>query len=138
MAGRKTRVSTESVTRIEQVERLILRIRGERVLLEADLVARYGVESKVPVGAVKRNHERFPSDFMFQLSDGEFENLRFHFGTTSSWGGRRYPPYAFTEHRLAMLSSVLRSARAVQVNIGTKAWRAGYSRAAAPVAMNVR
>jgi hypothetical protein len=69
------------------------------------------------VRAVKRSHERFPSDFIFQLSDGEFENLRFHFGTSSSWGGRRYPPYAFTEHGVAMLSSVLRSARAVQVNI---------------------
>jgi len=96
---------------------LILLIRGERVLLDADLAAMYGVETKVLVRAVKRNHERFPSDFMFQLSEGEFENLRFHFGTSSSWGGRRYPPYAFTEHGVAMLSSVLRSARAVQVNI---------------------
>ena len=96
---------------------MILLIRGERVLLDADLAAMYGVETKVLVRAVKRNHERFPSDFMFQLSEGEFENLRFHFGTSSSWGGRRYPPYAFTEHGVAMLSSVLRSARAVQVNI---------------------
>jgi hypothetical protein len=117
MAGRKARASTESVTRIEQVERLILLIRGERILLDEDLAAMYGVETKVLVRAVKRNHERFPSDFMFQISDGEFENLRFHFGTSSSWGGRRYPPYAFTEHGVAMLSSVLRSARAVQVNI---------------------
>jgi len=117
MAGRKARASTESVTPVEQVEQLILLIRGERVLLDADLAAMYGVETKVLVRAVKRNHERFPSDFMFQLSEGEFENLRFHFGTSSSWGGRRYPPYAFTEHGVAMLSSVLRSARAVQVNI---------------------
>jgi phage regulator Rha-like protein len=117
MAGRKARASTESVTPVEQVEQLILLIRGERVLLDADLAAMYGVETKVLVRAVKRNHERFPSDFMFQVSEGEFENLRFHFGTSSSWGGRRYPPYAFTEHGVAMLSSVLRSARAVQVNI---------------------
>ncbi len=117
MAGRKTRASAESVTPVEQVERLILLIRGERVLLDEDLAAMYGVETKGLVRAVKRNHERFPGDFMFQLSEGEFENLRFHFGTSSSWGGRRYLPYAFTEHGVAMLSSVLRSSRAVQVNI---------------------
>ena len=77
----------------------------------------YGIETKVLVRAVKRNQERFPGDFMFQLSQDEFENLRFHFGTSNSWGGRRYPPYAFTEHGIAMLSSVLRSPRAVRVNI---------------------
>jgi hypothetical protein len=60
---------------------------------------------------------RFPEDFMFQLSKEEFDNLRFHFGTSSYWGGRRYPPYAFTEQGVAMLSSVLRSQRAIQVSI---------------------
>ena len=71
----------------------------------------------VLIRAVKRNLPRFPDDFMFQLNEEEFENLRFHFGTSSQWGGRRYLPYAFTEQGVAMLSSVLRSKRAVQVNI---------------------
>jgi hypothetical protein len=69
------------------------------------------------IRAVKRNLPRFPDDFMFQLNEEESENLRFHFGTSSQWGGRRYPPYAFTEQGVAMLSSVLRSKRAIQVNI---------------------
>jgi len=99
MAGRKARASTESVTRIEQVERLILLIRGETVLLDEDLAAMYGVETKVLVRAVKPNHERFRSDFMFQLSEGEFENLRFHFGTSSSWGGGRYLPHSLIDVR---------------------------------------
>ncbi len=86
-------------------------------MLDADLAALYQVETKALVRAVKRNAERFPADFMFQLSEDEFENLRLHSGTSSSWGGRRYLPYAFTEQRVAMLSSVLRSPRAVQVNI---------------------
>jgi hypothetical protein len=86
-------------------------------LLDEDLAVMYGVETKVLVRAVKRNRERFPSDFMFQISKGKFENLRFHSGTSSSWGGRRYPPYVFTEHGVAMLSSILRSAKAAQVNI---------------------
>ena len=75
------------------------------------------METKYLVRAVKRNISRFPEDFMFQLSKEEFTNLRFHFGTSSQWGGRRYPPYAFTEQGVAMLSSVLQSERAVQVNI---------------------
>ena len=79
--------------------------------------APYGVESRILVQAVKRNIERFPEDFMFQLNDGEFENLKSQF-VISSWGGlRRAKPYAFTEQGVAMLSSVLRSKRAVQVNI---------------------
>jgi hypothetical protein len=86
-------------------------------MLDADLAALYQVETKALVRAVKRNAERFPADFMFQLSEDEFENLRLHSGTSSSWGGRRYLPYAFTEQGVAMLSSVLRSARAVRVNI---------------------
>jgi hypothetical protein len=101
----------------ERIERAILVLRGHKAMLDADLAAMYGVETKVLVRAVKRNKDRFPSDFMFQLSQDEFEGLRFHFGTSSSWGGRRYLPYAFTEQGVAMLSSVLRSRRAVQVNI---------------------
>ncbi len=82
-----------------------------------NLAELYGVETKFLVRAVKRNLSRFPADFMFQLNQKEFENLRFHFGTSSQWGGRRYFPYAFTEQGVAMLSSVLNSERAVEVNI---------------------
>ncbi|MBI2113700.1 MAG: ORF6N domain-containing protein [candidate division NC10 bacterium] len=106
-----------SLVPMERIERAILALRGHKIMLDADLASMYGVETKVLVRAVKRNEERFPSDFMFQLSQDEFENLRFHFGTSRSWGGRRHLPYAFTEQGVAMLSSVLRSPRAVQVNI---------------------
>jgi len=102
---------------LEVIEQRILLVRGQKVMLDADLAALYGVETKQLVRAVKRNILRFPEDFMFQLSNDEFENLRYQFGTSSHWGGRRYPPYAFTEHGVAMLSSVLNSPRAVQVNI---------------------
>lgn len=84
--------------------------------MDHDLAELYGVETKVLNQAVKRNIERFPEDFMFQLTQEEFQNLRSQF-VTSSWGGRRTPPYAFTEQGVAMLSSVLRSEPAVQVNI---------------------
>lgn len=99
-----------------QIERYILLVRGEKVMLDADLATLYEVETRVLVQAVKRNISRFPDDFMFQLSKEEFDNLRSQ-SVTSSWGGRRYPPYAFTEQGVAMLSSVLRSKRAVQVNV---------------------
>jgi len=92
----------------ERIERSILLIRYHKVMLDADLAALYGVETKQLVRAVKRNISRFPDDFMLQLSKDEFGNLRYHFGTSSQWGGRRYPPYAFTEQGVAMLSSVLR------------------------------
>lgn len=85
-------------------------------MLDQDLAKLYGVETKVLNQVVKRNIERFPEDFMFQLTEEEFRNLRSQI-VTSSWGGRRTPPYAFTEQGVAMLSSVLRSERAVQVNI---------------------
>ena len=101
----------------ERIERSILLIRGHKVILDADLAALYGVETKQLIRAVKRNLPRFPDDFMFQLNKEESENLRFHFGTSSQWGGRRYLPYAFTEQGVAMLSSVLHSRRAIQVNI---------------------
>jgi hypothetical protein len=97
----------------ERIERLILLIRGHKVMLDTDLAALYGVETGQLVRAVKRNISRFPHDFMFQLSKDEFENLRCHFGTSSQWGGRRYPPYAFTEQGVAMLSSVLNSERGI-------------------------
>jgi hypothetical protein len=99
------------------VERAILLIRGHRVLLDADLAEMYGVDAKILNQAVKRNLGRFPEDFMFRLTQEEIEILRSQIVTSRSWGGRRYLPYAFTEQGVAMLSSVLRSQRAVDVNI---------------------
>jgi len=110
-------VSKQSLLPVAGIEKAIRLVRGQKVMLDANLAGLYGVETKVLVRAVKRNIDRFPADFMFQLSKEEFADLRFHFGTSSEWGGRRYPPYAFTEQGVAMLSSVLRSRRAVQVNI---------------------
>ncbi len=86
-------------------------------MLDADLAGLYGVSTASLNRAVSRNLDRFPGDFMLQLTQDEFANLRCHFGISSSWGGRRHPPCAFTEQGVAMLSSVLRSRRAVQVNI---------------------
>lgn len=99
-----------------QIENKILLIRGEKVLLDRDLAILYGVTTSNLNRAVKRNMDRFPEDFMFQVNKIEFENLKFQFGT-SRWGGTRKNPYAFTELGVAMLSSVLNSKRAVQVNI---------------------
>ena len=101
----------------ERIERRILLVRGHKVMLDKDLADLYGVETKLLNRAVRRNLHRFPDDFMFQLTKEEFDNLRRQIGTSSEWGGRRYPPYAFTEQGVAMLSSVLNSPRAVQVNI---------------------
>ena len=103
---------------VEQIERAILLIRGQKVMLDADLAGLYGVSVGRLNEAVKRNRDRFPADFMFQLSDTEFANLKSQIAISSyGWGGRRHPPYAFTEQGVAMLSSVLKSKRAVHVNI---------------------
>ena len=102
---------------LERIERAILLVRGHKVMLDADLAALYGVATKALVQAVKRNIARFPDDFMFQLTKEEFDDLRSQNVTSSSWGGRRHRPYAFTEQGVAMLSSVLRSDRAIHVNI---------------------
>ena len=101
----------------EAIERRILLIRGQKVMLDSHLAELYEVETKALLRAVKRNAERFPEDFMFTITEAEFAVLRCQFGTSSEWGGRRYLPRAFTEQGVAMLSSVLRSKRAVQVNI---------------------
>jgi len=101
---------------IEVIERKIYLIRGHKVILDEDLAELYNVATKVLVQAVKRNIDRFPDDFMFQLNDQEVRVLRSQI-VTSRWGGRRYAPYVFTEQGVAMLSSVLRSDRAVEVNI---------------------
>lgn len=101
---------------ISGIGELIYLIRGCKVMLDEDLARLYGVSTKALVQAIKRNIRRFPDDFMFQLSDQEVANLRSQI-VTSSWGGRRTAPFAFTEQGVAMLSSVLRSDRAIDVNI---------------------
>jgi hypothetical protein len=134
-------VVDQSLAPADRIEAAILLIRGEKVLLDADLAALYAVETRVLIQAVKRNVERFPPDFMFQLTKEEVDLLRSQFVTSKSAnrlnqgesgilrsqfviskigdprGGRRYPPYAFTEQGVAMLSSVLHSPRAIAVNI---------------------
>src|SRR5215831_950299 len=101
----------------EIIEQKIYLIRGHKVMLSHDLAVLYQVETRVLVQAVKRNIERFPQDFMFQLNESEFSNLKSQI-VTSSWGGaRRSRPYAFTEQGVAMLSAVLKSDRAVEVSI---------------------
>ena len=102
---------------ITPIENQILTVRGQRVMLDRDLAALYRVPTSALNQAVKRNKERFPADFMFRLTKEEAENLRSQFVTSSSHGGRRTLPYAFTEQGVAMLSSVLKSQVAVSVNI---------------------
>lgn len=124
-----------SIAPAEKIESRILLIRGQKVMLDADLAELYGVETKALNRAVRRNLDRFPEDFMFQLTQEEFESLRFQFGTSnlrshfgaskdkkrspegSGRGGRRYRPYAFTEHGAVMLASVLNSPVAVEASI---------------------
>jgi hypothetical protein len=142
MAKRKAARSTgRSLVTAEQIDGSILVIRGQKVLLDEQLAVFYGVETKKLVQAMKRNMSRFPTDFMFQLDREEWVALRSQFATlnvpsnlrsqivtsslrsqfviskTAGRGGRRYAPYAFTEQGVAMLSSVLRSPRAIEVNI---------------------
>ena len=103
---------------IERIEKAIYLIRGEKVMLDRELAALYGVATKALKQAVRRNIDRFPEDFMFVLSATEFEDWRSQFVTSKAdRKGLRYPPMAFTEHGILMLSSVLNSKRAIQVNI---------------------
>ena len=102
---------------IQQITQAIRWVRGEKVLLDFDLAALYGVTTGAVNRAVKRNKERFPADFMFQLIAEETKSLIFQFGISKGRGGRRHFPYAFTEQGVTMLSSVLNSERAVKVNI---------------------
>ncbi|MDP2238710.1 MAG: ORF6N domain-containing protein [Burkholderiales bacterium] len=107
----------KAVIPVERIETRIFLVRGEKVMLSTHLAELYDVEPRALIQAVKRNIERFPQDFMFQLSAGEFANLKSQI-VISSWGGaRRAAPYAFTEQGVSMLSSVLRSKRAVMVNV---------------------
>ena len=114
MASKLT--AKQALVEYEIVVSKIAVVRGQRVMFAQDLAELYGVETKVLMQAVRRNVDRFPQDFLFQLDDQEVTNLRSQI-VTSSWGGTRYRPYAFSEQGVAMLSSVLRSPRAVAVNI---------------------
>ena len=100
----------------ESVISKIYIVRNQRVMMDFDLAEIYGIETKTLKRAVKRNTERFPEDFMFELTQEEFQNLRYQIGT-SSWGGSRYLPFAFTEHGAVMLASVLNSETAIKASI---------------------
>ena len=110
---------------LDVVVQRIFELRGQRIMLDEDLAVLYGVETGALVRAVKRNLDRFPKDFIFQLSENEWENLRCQIGisslrlqkVTSKHGGRRYSPYAFTEHGTLMLSAILNSPRAKEISI---------------------
>lgn len=119
MAKRTTPPPPPPAVVAESIEAQIVLLRGHKVLIDSDLAALYEVPTKVLVQAVKRNAERFPGDFMFQLTDEEFVRLRSQIVTSNGGGrgGRRSAPYAFTEQGVAMLSTVLRSPRAIAVNI---------------------
>ena len=109
-------MSQELIIPSEIITTKIYFIRGKKVMIDIDLATLYGVETKQLKRQVRRNLERFPEDFMFELTDIEFEILRSQFGT-SSWGGNRYLPLVFTEQGISMLSSVLNSPMAINVNI---------------------
>ena len=110
--------SASNVILVERIQQSIYLIRGEKVMLDKDSAVLYGVETRVLNQSVRRNVDRFPDDFMFQLTDEEAERLRSQIVISNEGrGGRRYPPSAFTEQGIAMLSTVLRSKRAIQVNI---------------------
>ena len=107
----------KTVVPLDRIENQIYLLRGHKVMLSPHLAVLYGVEPRALIQAVKRNRDRFPEDFMFQLNETEFLNLKSQF-VISSWGGfRRAAPYAFTEQGVAMLSGILHSKRAVRVNI---------------------
>ncbi len=110
--------ASPTVIPIERIASRIYLIRRQKVILDTDLAELYDVETRSLIQAVKRNLDRFPGDFMFQLSNQELAGLTSQIGISNrTHGGRRYLPYAFTEHGIAMLSSVLRSKRAVHINI---------------------
>ena len=116
---KKRRSSSAALIPVERIERTILRLRGHTVMLDTDLAALYGVTTKRLNEQVKRNAKRFPPDFMFQLTQKEYADLRSHIATSrpAAHGGRRHLPYVFTEHGAIMAASVLNSSRAVQVSI---------------------
>jgi hypothetical protein len=102
---------------VERIERAILLVRGEKVMLDSELAGLYGVTTKRLNEQVRRNFSRFPADFTFQLTEAEFENLRSQNATSRLHGGRRYLSYVFTEHGALMLANVLNSERAAQTSV---------------------
>jgi hypothetical protein len=114
----------------ERFEKTIPVIRGRKVMVDADLAELYGVPTKVLNQAVKRNKARFPSDFMFQLTDHEAATLRSRFVTARGRGGRQYGPYVFTEQGVAMLSGVLHSERVISARSASRREREAYTRLA--------
>lgn len=108
---------TKSLIPSEIIEQSILFIRAQKVMLDMVLAKLYGVETSALNRAVQRNIDRFPQDFMFQLTQEEADSLKCHFGISKGKGGRRYLPYVFTEHGIAMVSGILHSKRAIQVNV---------------------
>ncbi|MBU2447495.1 MAG: ORF6N domain-containing protein [Bacteroidetes bacterium] len=109
--------NTDALIPIEKITSKICLMRDEKVLLDSDLAELYGVETKQLKRSVRRNFDRFPKDFMFQLSREEYDSLRSQFGTLKRGEHTKYLPYVFTEQGVAMLSSVLNNERAVKVNI---------------------
>jgi len=112
-----TKTGRADLLPVEIIANKILMIRGQKVMIDRDLAKLYGVEAKYLKRQVRRNIERFPEDFMFEISKQEYRNLRSHFGTLKRGEHSKYLPYVFTEQGVSMLSSVLNSKRAIQVNI---------------------
>jgi ORF6N domain len=110
-------MTEEALIKSDDIRHYIYTIRDKQVMMDEDLASFYGIETKVLNQAVKRNHDRFPEEFMFQLTDNEYNSLRSQFVTSNQRGGRRYLPYAFSEQGVAMLSAVLRSDEAVEISI---------------------
>ena len=110
-------MTEEALIKSDDIRHYIYTIRDKQVMMDEDLASFYGIETKVLNQAVKRNHDRFPEEFMFQITDNEYNSLRSQFVTSNQRGGRRYLPYAFSEQGVAMLSAVLRSDEAVEISI---------------------
>ena len=110
-------MSNQMTARMERISPLIRTIRGQKVILDSDLAKIYGTTTRILNRAVQRNRKRFPADFMFQLTQEEFENLKSQIGTSSSHGGRRKLPYAFTENGVVMSANVLNSPEAVRMSV---------------------
>ena len=115
-----TKNKTAALVPVEHIAQSILILRGQRVLLDSDLATLYGVETRRLNEQVRRNRDRFPADFIFELTSEEFTNLKSRFAT-SSWGGRRKRPLAFTEHGAIMAATVLNSPRAVEMTPSSSA-----------------
>jgi hypothetical protein len=114
---RSSKIKTRQTDLVQDQNHLIVTIRGQKVILDADLARLYGVITKTLNQAVKRNSKRFPEPFMFQLTEKEHLNLRSQFVTSSRHGGRRYLPYVFTEHGVLMAANVLNSTRAITMSV---------------------